>query len=228
MDPLIDGGAETAPAAEPRPAVEPVETLTTARLQLHTWSDEDAEALFRVSTDPVVMRFFPSMPTRDQVFELVERHRENLAAGRPGLFAVSVVVSTGPTTLGSTTGGSTTGVSPSSTDGCIGFVGLATPSFEAPFMPCLEIGWRLAKEAWGRGYATEAGEAVLDHGFKTLGLPEIVSFTAVSNAPSIAVMRRLGMHRDPAEDFDHPRVPERNPLRRHVLYRLRAEEWRPD
>jgi|tagenome__1003787_1003787.scaffolds.fasta_scaffold20075074_2 RimJ/RimL family protein N-acetyltransferase len=206
MDPLIDSGRGNASS--------PV--LTTARLRLHTWSDEDAESLYRLSTDPEVMRFFPSMPTREQVFGLVERHRENLATGRPGLFAVSLIEP------------DDAGVSTSSTSGpteLIGFVGLATPSFDAPFMPCVEIGWRLAKRAWGRGYATEAGQAVLAHGFDTLGVPEVVSFTAVLNEPSIAVMRRLGMHRDPAEDFDHPRVPEGHPVRRHVLYRLRADEW---
>jgi RimJ/RimL family protein N-acetyltransferase len=226
MNPLIDEGDGRGSVLE-TPAVEPVETLTTARLRLHTWNEADAQALYRLSTDPEVMRFFPSTPTRAQVFELVRRQRENLAAGLPGLFAVSVV-STSSTTVSEhrlvepveTTVGSPTG--------CIGFVGLATPTFEAPFMPTVEIGWRLAKQAWGRGYATEAGRAALEHGFRTLGLPEIVSFTAVPNAPSIAVMRRLGMHRDPKDDFDHPRVPEGHPLRRHVLYRLRAEEWQPD
>ena len=108
----------------------------------------------------------------------------------------------------------------------IGFVGLAEPRFEAPFTPCVEIGWRLRRDAWGHGYATEAAEAVLAHGFETLRLPEIVSFTTVANEPSRAVMRRLGMHHDPAEDFDHPSVPEGHPVRRHVLYRLTAEEWR--
>ena len=202
MDPLIDtrpGGAS------------PV--LTTARLRLHTWSDEDAEGLYRLSTDPEVMRHFPGMPTREQIAELVERQRDNLSNGRPGLFAVTV----GPA------------VEPVATpDGFIGFVGLATPTFPAPFMPCVEIGWRLATKAWGHGYATEAGRAVLHHGFRTLGLPEIVSFTAVVNEPSIAVMRRLGMRHDPDGDFDHPRVPEGHPVRRHVLYRLRADEWQPD
>ena len=91
----------------------------------------------------------------------------------------------------------------------IGFVGLAEPRFEAPFTPCVEIGWRLRRDAWGHGYATEAAEAVLAHGFETLHLPEIVSFTTVANEPSQAVMRRLGMHHDPADDFDHPSVPQR-------------------
>ena len=178
--------------------------LSTERLVLGTWSDQDTEALLELSTDPEVMRHFPAPGTREQIEALVARHRANLASGRPGLYAVRVAA---------------TGTS-------IGFVGLATPSFEAPFMPCVEIGWRLARHAWGQGYATEAARAVLGHGFGTLGLDEIVSFTTVANRPSIAVMQRLGMHRDPAEDFDHPSVPEGHPVRPHVLYRLTAEEWR--
>jgi len=178
--------------------------LTTERLVLGTWSDQDAEGLLALSTDVEVMRHFPALATREQIEALVARHRDNLAAGRPGLYAVRVA----------------------ETGSFIGFVGLATPSFDAPFMPCVEIGWRLRRDAWGHGYATEAARAALAHGFQTLGLDEIVSFTTVGNTPSIAVMRRLGMHTDPAEDFDHPSVPEDHPVRRHVLYRLSAEEWR--
>ena len=178
--------------------------LTTSRLVLGPWDDEATDGLFRLSNDPEVMRHFPALATRSQVESLVRRHQENLEAGRPGLYAVRL----------------------RETPTFVGFVGLATPAFDAPFMPCVEIGWRLAREAWGKGYATEAARACLAHGFDTLGLPEIVSFTAVVNTPSIAVMRRLGMHRDPGEDFDHPSVAEGHPVRRHVLYRLGAEEWR--
>jgi len=178
--------------------------LTTERLVLGTWSDEDAEGLFELSNDPEVMRHFHAMPTRDQVQNMVAKHRDNLAAGRPGLYAVRVA----------------------DTATFIGFVGLSAAVFDAPFMPCVEVGWRLRRDAWGHGYATEAAGAALAHGFQTLGLDEIVSFTTVANEPSIAVMRRLGMHSDPAEDFDHPAVPEGHPIRRHVLYRLTADEWR--
>src|SRR4051794_7961025 len=162
--------------------------------------------MLALSTDPEVMRYFPRPMTAEEVHEFVTRHRELLAAGRPGLFAVETRA-----------------------DGrFIGFVGLAEPTFEAPFTPCVEVGWRLVKAAWRRGYATEAARAALDHGFDTLGLDEVVSFTAVVNTPSMAVMRTLGMRRDPAEDFDHPRVEPGHVLRRHVLYRLRADErqWR--
>ena len=103
----------------------------------------------------------------------------------------------------------------------IGFVGLAVPRFEAHFTPAVEVGWRLAREHWGRGYATEAARAALDYGFGTVGLEEVVSLTVPANTRSIAVMERLGMTRDPADDFDHPRLPEGHRLRRHVLYRKR-------
>jgi len=117
-----------------------------------------------------------------------------LDAGEPGLFAAEV-------------------------DGTfIGFVGLAVPKFEASFTPCVEIGWRLARSAWGHGYASEAAMAVLDHGFNTLMLNEIVSFTSVGNLRSRAVMERIDMQL--VEEFDHPRLSEDHPLRRHVLYRI--------
>ena len=98
--------------------------------------------------------------------------------------------------------------------------------FTARGRPCVEIGWRLRRDAWGRGYATEAAREALRHGFETLGLEEIVSFTAVANEPSRAVMRRIGMRHDPDGDFDHPFLEIGDPLRRQVLYRLRVDEWR--
>jgi RimJ/RimL family protein N-acetyltransferase len=108
----------------------------------------------------------------------------------------------------------------------IGFVGLRAPPFEAPFTPCIEIGWRLERESWGKGFATEAGLECLRFAFETLDLPEVVSFTVPQNRRSRAVMERLGMLHDLDGDFDHPRLPEGHPLRRHVLYRLPRAEWR--
>ena len=101
-----------------------------------------------------------------------------------------------------------------------GFVGLSVPSFTAPFTPCVEIGWRLATAHWGRGYATEAARAALAYAWDPLGLDEVVSFTTAGNTRSRAVMARLGMRRDPADDFDHPTLALDHPQRRHVLYRL--------
>jgi RimJ/RimL family protein N-acetyltransferase len=99
---------------------------------------------------------------------------------------------------------------------------LAIARFNAPFTPCVEVGWRLAFAHWGHGYATEAARLALGHGFGAVRLSEVVSFTSVGNHRSRAVMERLGMRRDPAEDFDYPSFPEGHPLRRHVLYRLGA------
>ena len=108
----------------------------------------------------------------------------------------------------------------------IGFVGLSIPSFESHFTPCIEIGWRLAAEHWRQGYASEAAAAVLDYAFGPLARDEIVSFTAIANRPSIAVMERVGMVRNPVDDFDHPNLPDGHPLRPHVLYRLQRARRR--
>jgi ribosomal-protein-alanine N-acetyltransferase len=107
----------------------------------------------------------------------------------------------------------------------IGFVGLSVPSFDAHFMPAVEVGWRLARETWGHGFATEAARAAIRDGFEHLGLSEIVSFTVPANVRSIRVMERLGMTRDPVDDFDHRRLPDRHRLKPHVLYRLSRARW---
>lgn len=104
----------------------------------------------------------------------------------------------------------------------IGFIGLAVPSFHTHFTPCVEIGWRLAAAWWNRGLATEGARAVLGYAFGHLGMKQIVAFTVPANLPSRRVMEKLGMTRNPADDFDHPRLPERHPLQRHVLYRITA------
>ena len=103
----------------------------------------------------------------------------------------------------------------------VGFVGLAPATFEAPFTPAVEVGWRLDRRWWGHGIATEAARAAVADGFERVGLEEIVSFTASGNLRSRQVMERLGMVRDPDGDFEHPNVPVGSPVRSHVLYRLR-------
>jgi ribosomal-protein-alanine N-acetyltransferase len=107
----------------------------------------------------------------------------------------------------------------------IGFVGLNVPSFDARFMPAVEVGWRLCRSAWGHGYATEAARVSLSFGFEQAGLDEIVAMTTTTNSRSAAVMERLGMTREAADDFDHPAIEAGHPLRRHILYRISAEEW---
>ena len=153
-----------------------------------------------LNADPEVMRHFPAPLSRDESDLLIERIEAHLESEGWGLWALEL----------------------RATGRFTGFTGLARPSFDAHFTPAVEIGWRLAREAWGCGYATEAARAAAALGFEDLGLEELVSFTAVGNARSRAVMRRLGTTHDPAEDFDHPRVPEGDPARRHVLYRLDA------
>ena len=112
-----------------------------------------------------------------------------------------------------------------STGEFIGYIGLSVPTFEARFAPCVEIGWRLAAEHWGQGLATEGARAVVECGFGELDLQELVSFTVPANFRSRRVMEKLGMRHDSADDFDHPRLPENHPLRRHVLYRLSRFDW---
>ncbi len=172
-------------------------TPRTTRLHLRTWRDEDLPVFAAMNADPNVMEFFPKTLDRSESDALATRIRDGLARRGFGLWAVEVP-----------------GVA-----GFIGFVGLSVPAFEAHFTPCVEIGWRLAREHWGRGYATEAARAVLEFGFQDLALDEIVSFTVPANLRSRRVMERIGMTHSPADDYDHPLLPEGHPLRRHVLYR---------
>jgi RimJ/RimL family protein N-acetyltransferase len=172
--------------------------LKTERLLLRPWRDDDLAPFAAMNADPEVMRHFPATLDRAESDALAGRIREGFAARGFGNWAVEVP---GVTSFA-------------------GFVGLSVPRFDAPFMPCVEIGWRLARACWGKGYATEAARAALAFGFGDLKLPEIVSFTAVANLPSRRVMERLDMRHDPTGDFDHPSLPEGHRLRRHVLYRV--------
>jgi RimJ/RimL family protein N-acetyltransferase len=183
----------------------PAPTLRTARLRLRGWRDEDRAPFAAMNADPLVMEHFPAPLSRAESDALAERIERGFAEHGFGLWAVEIA------------GGAD----------FAGFVGLSVPSFEAHFTPAVEVGWRLARDAWGRGYATEAAREALRFGFAEAGLAEIVSFTAPANARSIAVMERLGMRHDGADDFDHPRLPPGDRLRRHVLYRLRRDESRP-
>ncbi|MBC7816899.1 MAG: GNAT family N-acetyltransferase [Planctomycetaceae bacterium] len=172
--------------------------LRTDRLVLREWRDEDLEPFAALNSDPEVMRFLTKLMSRVESDHRVEQIREHFRDHGFGKWAVEV----------------------RDAARFIGFVGIERASFEAPFTPSVEIGWRLAREAWGQGFATEAARAAITFGFEKRGLNEIVSFTVPDNAPSRRVMERLGMTRDPAEDFDHPFLAEGHPLRKHVLYRL--------
>lgn len=180
-----------------------VPELRTERLVLRAWREEDRVPFAAMNADPVVMEHFPSTMYRTESDAFVDRILLRWAQGRPSLWAVEVP---GEAAF-------------------IGYVGLLEPSFDADFTPCVEVGWRLSAGRWGHGYAPEGARAVLAHGFDALGLGEIVSFTTEDNLRSQRVMQKLGMRRDPADDFDHPNLADGDPLRRHVLYRLTAEDW---
>jgi ribosomal-protein-alanine N-acetyltransferase len=175
--------------------------LRTDRLVLRRWREEDRPLFAKINADPRVMEYYPSTLTTDESNALVDRIEARFADGI-GLWAVEVPAQTA----------------------FIGYVGLAPATFTAQFTPAVEVGWRLAHEYWGHGYAPEAAQAALADGFERLGLEEIVSFTARINVRSRRVMEKLGMTHDPSDDFDHPVVVDRR-LRPHVLYRLRRGQW---
>jgi RimJ/RimL family protein N-acetyltransferase len=178
--------------------------LHTPRLVLRQWRDEDERPYAALNRDPEVMRYFPALGTDDGSRRAIAGWRAQIDAR----------------------GWSNWAVERRDTGELIGFVGLTEPVRVLPFTPCIELGWRLARAHWGAGYATEAAQAALRVGFDGLGIDEIVSVTARVNAPSIAVMQRLGMTSDAAEDFEHPALPPGHALRPHVLYRLARAAWR--
>ncbi|PKQ09706.1 MAG: GNAT family N-acetyltransferase [Alphaproteobacteria bacterium HGW-Alphaproteobacteria-12] len=178
-------------------------TLETARLILRPWREADLEPFAAMSADPRVMKTLMGPLSRDQSDNLATRLKSHIEEHDFGLWAMELP-----------------GVA-----SFIGFTGLQYVNFDASFVPApparvVEIGWRLAHEHWGKGYASEAARASLDYAFGPLNLDEIIAFTAVTNERSRGVMSRLGMTRDPACDFDHPRVPDGYPLKRHMLYRI--------
>ncbi|MEV0644418.1 GNAT family N-acetyltransferase [Phytomonospora sp. NPDC050363] len=178
--------------------------LTTARLRLRQWRREDYAPFAELNADPEVMEHFPSTLTRERSDALATRIAGAINDNGFGLWAVELT----------------------ETGEFLGFTGLSTATFDAHFTPAVEIGWRLARKAWGHGYATEAATAALDHAFGFLRLAEVVSFTAVGNVRSQAVMTRLGLTKDPHGDFHHPSVGDHtNRVSLHVLYRISASQW---
>jgi len=179
--------------------------LETERLLLRAWQDEDIAPFAEMCADPQVMRYFPEPLTREKSEYLVSRCREKQEKDRFCIAPVEVKAN----------------------GEFLGFVGLNRPSYDAPlpFDPCVEIGWRLKRSAWGQGYASEAAREWLRFGFETIGLDEIVAFTIPENIPSQKVMQRIGMTRDVDGDFLHPNLPADHPIAPHVLYRLKKEDW---
>jgi len=174
--------------------------LTTDRLHLRQWCANDRDAFVAINQDLAVMRWLGPSLTETQTDAFITRIQTSWQTNGFGLFAVEL----------------------RDTPGFIGYIGLAVPRFEAPFMPCVEIGWRLASAHWGHGLATEGAHAVLDWAAHTVALPNIVSFTVRDNIASRRVMEKIGLTHNPADDFDHPLLAADNPLRPHVLYRYRS------
>jgi RimJ/RimL family protein N-acetyltransferase len=175
--------------------------LKTKRLILRQWRDEDYEPFARLNADPKVMEHFPSTLTKVQ----------------------SDVMATTLKTLISQNGWGFWVMEEKETGLFVGALGLHEPTENLPFLPCVEIGWRLAYEHWGKGYATEAGKEVLRYAFEDLKLEEVVSFTAVANKRSRDLMKRLGM-KNSYENFEHSALPQGHRLREHVLYKISKDE----
>jgi RimJ/RimL family protein N-acetyltransferase len=173
--------------------------LDTPRLLLRPWQESDREPFRRLNADPRVMEFFAAPLSPEQSDAMIDGIQTHMAQHDFGFFAAEL----------------------RATGELAGMVGLAHVAFEAHFTPCVEIGWRLDVAHWNQGLATEGARECLRYAFADLALKEVVAFTVPANVRSRRVMERLGMSRDPADDFDHPRLTEGHPLRRHVLYRTR-------
>lgn len=170
------------------------------RLGFRRWKDGDKEGFGRMNADQQVMEYFPNVLAREESDRLIARFEQHTEEKGFGIWAVE-----------------------RKEDGAfIGFIGLLEVGFDAGFQGAVEIGWRLDNKFWKQGYATEGAKVCLEYAFGVLGLDEVVSFTATLNQPSETVMQRIGMKK--AGEFDHPKLEEDSPLRRHVLYRITADE----
>jgi RimJ/RimL family protein N-acetyltransferase len=177
-------------------------TLTSERLILRPWRDEDLDPLFAINGDPESMRYFAATMNRAESDAWAARMRAHFAEHGWGFWVVAE----------------------EATREFVGVVGLMTIPWQADFTPAVEIGWRIGPRFRRQGYAEEAARAALGFGFATLGLQKIVAFTVPGNAPSWKLMEKLGM--TAAGEFDHPRLPEGHHYRRHLLYRLDQAGWR--
>lgn len=178
-------------------------TIKTNRLILRQWQESDLAPFAALNADPRVREFFPGLQSREESDHSVNLVSDHIARCGWGFWAVSLI----------------------ETGEFIGFIGLEDVYFQAHFTPAVEIGWRLAFDHWGMGYATEGAKAALKYGFETLRLDQIVSFTTISNVRSRHVMEKIGMHHNTQDDFDHPKLTKGHPLRKHVLYRMTSHDW---
>lgn len=180
--------------------------LETQRLILRTWCKADLEPMHKINQDPNVMEYLLPLNNKQQTQFLIDRINQHHAQHGYSLYAVEL----------------------KATHEMIGFIGLlhrTKTELDVAFNPSTEIGWRLASQHWQKGLATEGAKAVLEHAFEVLKLSEIVSFTVIDNKKSRRVMEKIGLHYQSDEDFDHPKVPDNNPLKRHVLYRITKAQY---
>jgi len=173
----------------------------TTRLAFRTWSNNDLTAFAKLCADPEVMRYFPSALSKDETQNYIDRLIAHQEEHGHCYYAVELL----------------------ETKEFIGFIGLAYQSYESYFTPCVDIGWRLKKEAWGNGYATEGAKACLKYAFENLGIKEIYSTTTHNNEPSEKVMQKLGMQK--LENFVHPKMAADHPLQPIVVYKITSAEW---
>ena len=185
-------------------AVKPLpRCLVTERLILRQWAEGDLEPFAQMNQDPMVMEHFPKMHSRDESKAIMSRISGHFDDFGFGLWATEL----------------------RETEEFIGFIGLQNVFFESHFSPCVEVGWRLSQKHWGRGYAPEGASAALTDAFDRLPLQEVVSMTAATNLNSMRVMQKLGMTRDPNDDFEHPNIEPGSKVRPHVLYRISRDAW---
>ncbi len=177
--------------------------IETKRLILRTWIDTDLQPMVSINQDPKVMEYFPGLQDLETTKNFIAKVNNHFDKYGYSLY----------------------GCIRKDSNEFIGFIGLLIADFKAHFTPATEIGWRLSSKHWGQGFATEGAKAVLEHAFTWLKLPEIVSFTAMGNAKSINVMRKIGLQHNAKDDFDHPKLENNSPLNRHVLYRLKKEQY---
>lgn len=177
--------------------------IETNRLILRTLEESDIDYMTIIDQDPKVCEFFPSIGTRESTEKIIKKSITDFHEHSFSIYAVTL----------------------KSTGEMIGWCGLNIPTFEAHFMPAVEIAWRLASQHWNHGYATESAKAVLQYAFEKLKLNEVVSFTVPDNIRSRRVMEKIGLHHNFTDDFDHPKLEKLHPLCRHVLYRISKQEY---
>ena len=180
---------------------QPVE-IKTDRLLLRQWTEQDFPLFAKICADPVVMEFFPKVYSQEESDAFASKTISLIEKKSWGFWAVELIEE----------------------NKFIGFVGLNESGYLVPVSPCIEIGWRLDKDYWGKGYATEAARASLQFAFEVLQVNEVYSFTSIFNKRSWLMMLRLGMQ-NTGDNFDHPMVPQGHVLKEHVLYKISMTGW---